>query len=483
MMKCHLRNFLTAMAALAAFWPIVQVFGQEEAPTKIVLHPMAAPRPALKYQLLPPFIERRPGNAAVQYLKLPHEQTYLFSNSDFWETLQKWNEMPLPELRKVFAEDKQCTWITDSNSMTWEFLERGSRCESVDWDLPIREYAHRTWMIRLPDIQSARSWARILSPRVRVQIAEGKYDEAIKTFQVGMAFGRHVGDQQCFLVQSLVGITIARMMLSQMETFVQQPEAPNLYWALASLPKPFVSLHHAFEVEASWMELCFPELRDIDKKEYSPEQWRQHLENLIQVVVDLHGGGDSPKITRPMIMNTMIAAYPRAKQYLIEHGRSAESVEAMPVAQALVLFTMHTYREICDENTKYLSLPYAQYRKWEKLAEKQMREGFRSEAVPLASTLLPAVSAAKSAETRVDRDIAALQVLEALRIYGAAHNSQLPENLNDITEVPIPCDPFTDEPFVYHRNGDTAVLESQVTTYRSGNDLRYEIRFANKEEK
>jgi len=101
----------------------------------------AAPRPALKYQLLPPFLERRPGNAVVHYLKLPHEQNYLYSNGDIWVTLEKWSEMSLPELRKAFAADGgKHTWIVSSQGSIWEFLERGSRCESADWDLPIREH-------------------------------------------------------------------------------------------------------------------------------------------------------------------------------------------------------------------------------------------------------------------------------------------------------------------------------------------------------
>jgi hypothetical protein len=60
-----------------------------------------------------------------------------------------------------------------------------------------------------------------------------------------------------------------------------------------------------------------------------------------------------------------------------------------------------------------------------------------------------------------------LEILEAIRMYAAAHDGQLPGSLSDITEVPIPLDPFRGEPFLYERDGDTAILDapSHVDTY------------------
>src|SRR6185312_7009446 len=37
---------------------------------RLTLHPAAEPRPALKYELLPSLLDRRPGNAAVLYNKI-----------------------------------------------------------------------------------------------------------------------------------------------------------------------------------------------------------------------------------------------------------------------------------------------------------------------------------------------------------------------------------------------------------------------------
>ena len=71
------------------------------------------------------------------------------------------------------------------------------------------------------------------------------------------------------------------------------------------------------------------------------------------------------------------------------------------------------------------------------------------EIIPLASLLLPATSAAKHAETRNDWNIAMLRIFEAMRLYAATHDGQWPDRLSDITEVPIPVNPFDGKPFLY----------------------------------
>jgi hypothetical protein len=52
---------------------------EEKKTVQIVLYPAPEPRPALKYQLLPPFLERRPGNAAVWWNGIPAEKEALFA--------------------------------------------------------------------------------------------------------------------------------------------------------------------------------------------------------------------------------------------------------------------------------------------------------------------------------------------------------------------------------------------------------------------
>ena len=64
------------------------------------------------------------------------------------------------------------------------------------------------------------------------------------------------------------------------------------------------------------------------------------------------------------------------------------------------------------------------------------------------------------AETRCEWTVATLRVFEALRLYAASHDGQWPDRLSDITEVPIPLNPFDGKPFVYQRHGNKAFLTS-----------------------
>ena len=96
---------------------------------------------------------------------------------------------------------------------------------------------------------------------------------------------------------------------------------------------------------------------------------------------------------------------------------------------------------------------------------KLKREGYfgpagRSrELIPLAALLLPAALQAQTASARLDARISGLQVLEAIRMYAADHDGQLPTSLTDISKVPIPNNPLTGQPFPYHKSQDRAVLQ------------------------
>ena len=170
----------------------------------------------------------------------------------------------------------------------------------------------------------------------------------------------------------------------------------------------------------------------------------------------------------------MLEGYPRAKRFLISQGRSAAEVEAMPVPQVILLYTMRTYDELRDDTFKWMSIPYSEAEKGLEQTDRRLKKAHAEgrEIISLATFVMPAMLGAKTAETRIIQKIAALEVLEALRIYAAAHDGQLPNSLRDISEVPVPLDPFRGEPFRYVRDGNSAKLESP---FPSQLPLHYEI--------
>ena len=61
--------------------------------------------------------------------------------------------------------------------------------------------------------------------------------------------------------------------------------------------------------------------------------------------------------------------------------------------------------------------------------------------------LKPAHERVRKTMNYVDRKIAALQCIEALRLYAGSHDGNFPEKQSDVTEAKIPDDPVTKKPF------------------------------------
>src|ERR1700746_3827874 len=72
--------------------------GSTETLVQLLVQPMAAPRPALKYHLLPELAEMNPGNPIQGYLKCFMEQQNFFFNKAEVDNREKWQTTPLKEL-------------------------------------------------------------------------------------------------------------------------------------------------------------------------------------------------------------------------------------------------------------------------------------------------------------------------------------------------------------------------------------------------
>ena len=79
--------------------------------------------------------------------------------------------------------------------------------------------------------------------------------------------------------------------------------------------------------------------------------------------------------------------------------------------------------------------------------------------------------------SRLDRHIAALQCIEALRLYVGIHNGIFPNKLSNITTDPVPDNPVKQKPFVYRCTGSNAFLEAPAPEGSTERDLiRYELK-------
>jgi hypothetical protein len=253
-----------------------------------------------------------------------------------------------------------------------------------------------------------RTWGWLLSAKAHLEIVEGKYDQAVGTLQTGLALARHVAQGQS-LVHPLVGSSIAGLMTKQIEQFIQQPDAPNLYWALATLPRPLVDYRPGFEAGMNLLYLQFPELRDLDKKDLSAQQWRELLYKVVREIEPWEAdnerwavvGGKQRPNGAAMATIRVVQGYPRAKQYLIEHGRPAAEVEAMPVAQVVLLHAVSLYEELNDDYSKWAFLPYMEGKAGRDHGDRSLHDACRREIIPLATVFTPANAAAGDAPVQV----------------------------------------------------------------------------------
>ena len=131
----------------------------------------------------------------------------------------------------------------------------------------------------LPEVQEARNFGRLLHGRARVQMARGDVEGAIESIQTGLALARHVAQGET-LINGLVGTAISGMMLLATQELIAQPDSPNMYWALSTLPSPLIDLRPGLEAEQYalyWTERKWlhPELMQGDE-----EFWRGELERL-----------------------------------------------------------------------------------------------------------------------------------------------------------------------------------------------------------
>jgi hypothetical protein len=442
----------------ALLWPLAAPTAQPGDPIPLALSLAAVSQPSLKYRLLLDPRDLTPGNAATLYYRsgaffLENQALLKDLRDEQWDD---WLRMPLPDLPREAVRARVC----GARRVLHE-LELAAQCRECDWQLEGRREGIG---LVLPEVQFFRRFGVVLAVRARLEIAEGKWPEAIRSLQAGYALARHLGEGPT-LIHVLVGAAIAQMMSSQVEAWTGQPGAPNLYWALTVLPRPFIDPAPAIRAESSMLEYMIPGLKGLEKGPVSIAEVQAVTEELRKTLdgFGLRAPGLAETTARTALL---VQTHPAAKQFLRAHGYTAEQVEAMPVPQAVLLFAFLDYRQAWDEAAKWAHVPdgfhQPGYRPagiaYSQALERLDRLFFRGLLKALGEgTELPLEKVYATA-TRLDRRLAALRCIEAIRLYAASHNGNLPPALADCREGPAPADPVTGKPFEYKVVGDRATL-------------------------
>ncbi len=448
--------------------------------TPLVLHPAAPASPALKHALLPELRDTVPGNAVPRYRQAAAnlEQDSL-PREEWYAAFDRWMAAPLQD----FPRDEVDGFLARCETTLRE-ADAAARSERCDWGLT-EELRKNGFAQVLSEMQAVRAVAMLFALRVRREAAEGRADRAVRALQNGLAMARHAGESPMF-IPALVGMAIAAIMLGRLEELIQQPGALNLYWPLTDLPRPFFDLRRPMQGERVWAYGCFPgtaeTAADLNARPWSADQVEATVARLLEQLRDDPGkapnAGDEAELLR-----RVEARHEAAKKALIEEGRPKELVDAMPPVQVALVAAFRQYDRICDEYLKVQSLTHGEAEAAVRQADarrKALADDADGPALPIARVFLPAAAQVFAARTRVDRSIAALRCVEAVRLHAAAHAGALPASLDEIEDAPVPADPFTGQPFGYRLADGRALLTSPPVPGRPLSDFNapnYELMF------
>ena len=429
---------------------------------QLTLHPIPTTRPVLQYPLLPEETQMTPGEA-----------TFLYWLAGSLGPTDKVDELTHRDYGDISLHDLPSSKVAEQLAMfqnRLRFTDLAARRREVHWDTTLQQDGINTL---LPYLSDLRRDALLLGWRARLDLARGDWNAANYTVQSGLSMCQQM-NRQAVLVQGLVAGGISSIMLDRVQEWIAQPGAPNLYWSLSNLPQPFFDLRPMQQTERALIYYTFPELNQADPLAITPEQWRQVAANFEKLTnFQLR----NPVRIEDQIARAFVAASlaPLARQHLIEMGVPSEKVEAMPVDQAVGVYDLIRYRQLSDECYKAWMLPYWEGQRALERAMKEIQQERQASRNPLL-LLPPAVTRVRVNFARVDRQICALRVIEALRDYAARHDGQPPAALDQIVDLPVPIDPISGKPFAYESHGQMAIVSAPGTT-TGASAVRYELTF------
>jgi hypothetical protein len=480
--KNEMTRIFFAIAALAAL-PLASRAG--ETVVRLNVQPMVEPKPALKYLLLPEVRELEPGNPVQYYLRCFAEQRNFFFNKQSVAQRARYRSMTIAELAAKKLGDyggnalRQVDWAARLNAVDWEMTQR-VQSEGLD--------------LALPELGPLRVLAVALQVRFRIEVAGRRFDDAVRTAKTMFALARHLGEHPAEAA-NLTGLSVAELAVDTLEEMVQQPDCPNLYWALTDLPRPLVDLRKGLQGGCTLVATDFRPIRD------DAVMTAEEMEKVVSRLSGLMAfareqAGETPRSLRASL-KARVADQQRVRAIrdrLYEDRRAAitrqtrdeetprvlldrvlklsyekDLIEKFSPLQIILLDAKRQYEIRRDETMKLLALAPWQI---DALGGDKRERGEDE----LFADLPPHVLKDRRAQGRLERRIALLRHVEALRLYAAAHDGKLPETLSDIA-VPLPVDPFTGKPFVYKLEGAIAHLcgsprgEEKNPTY----NIRYEV--------
>jgi|GEM_PF-5703125 len=451
----------------------------------------------IERKLLPPAEQIVSGNAMLDYFLAGTYSYRQYDQSDPERTRQrsKWletpfDQLPVDEIRKEMGE------TTFSTRMIVEGAKK-SYADSIYLER-IRRTGGNT---PLGEIETLRDVMRDLYLQAQVMVRRGEFENALELVRSGLAASRHVSTMSGD-IPFRVSASFARNATDVLRHMISSPDAPNLYWAVAQMPRPLLHTDKQMEIELlTWNSIidAVDFGRSMSEAEADTTFDRSSLFGFsMNILVDPMT--EEWRTARTQFVEKL---YPIALDHMKKQGdRPADKLAAMPKSQVCMIFFLEIWTKDFVRFSRWSQFdpkvdfpqvalekkpendPFAEIRPKLPLVPWKGKDAKAFEANPFSTEygehfVMGNAMLVAGLETRLN----VLMLIELLRDYAADH-PELPESTDALTRYPLNLtDHFTGKPVRYRRiDATTATIEAGPPEGMPGvdlqNQLRYEIRLA-----
>ena len=446
----------------------------------IRLSAMAEPVPALKFRFWVSPSMRQPGNVAplisralVQFLAHPNRSSL---DLQYEKLSELWVE-------RHVRDDSLSSHVSQQRAIL-ETIYDAANMETLEQSSTQRhKIGKEVFAANLSEIQILRNLARLVQLDALLAIHERRYEHAIRAIGAGFRLAEFVqcsGDAN--LINGLVSVAISGITFSLVEEMSQQVDAPNLYWALASLPEVLWNQRGWIDGESASMSRILYPLLEPASASMTSSDWQNRLVNSAEVLmakgspfirVGATASDESDlsiRASAKLVVGVALLAFgDRARTELIDSGIASEQVQRMSASEVVSRNTRLRFERSRDNLFKWSFLQsfgksYSDS-EWQEWRQTLTGAEFVYPSNILIGLLIPGLQAADSAALRCNITHKQLMLHESLRAYAATHDSKLPASLEALHPVPALPNPESGESFQYERLSDSEALVRRNPSY------------------
>lgn len=420
------------------------------------LTPAAENQPALKYQFWVAPALREPGQvnsglsrAIAMYLG---DQRRVELDGQYADATRELDSLAIPVSPKLLE------WLEahrDILAIAYDALDKQNIL--FDTSHPPGVSGVKLQETRLKRLPHFRAIARIIQVDATRSMELGDYDAATDKLAAGFRLAEFTHQTDGTLVGRLVSIAVSGIMLGCVSEMQQQADAPNMHWALATLPDSLWERKSVVHGEMAAMDILMGSVFDSIPSDATNREIEQQLVAAATAFLVLEGSSGSSEngsdaLARLLAGTAVLVSADRGRIDLATFGWSDQQIDKLSPAAC-----------VAHSLSMGLAIERDRVMKWDLLGrdgsshrDKALQESESPSGVSVPARIVmgimtPAIQAADSASNRIESITRRLMLISALRAYASENEGQLPENLYDPGPLPFPVEPVSGRAFKYKR--------------------------------